>query len=290
MNERLVVCLTSAEQEYQTLQGDDAQAACTRLAAQADVVFAEDNAVMQIQQLFRLIHAPEFERPAAVLLHTRVPDGLERVARNAARAGIGWFLLNRTAPYLDPLRAEHPELALAAIMTDHAEIGRIQARQLARLVPEARHVLYVQGPPDAAAARLRLTGFEEQSRERGLELRVLNAEWTERGADKAVASWLRLKTAERFQPQAVVCQNDNMARGARRALELLQPEWARLPFFGCDGLPGSGRRDVDEGRLAATVTLPSCAGPAVEQALRWKRDGVLPSAETVLAPSPYPAL
>ena len=87
MNERLVVCLTSAEQEYQTLQGEDAQAACSRLAAEAHVVFADDNAVMQIQQLFRLIHAPELERPVAVLLHTRVPDGLERVARNAARAG-----------------------------------------------------------------------------------------------------------------------------------------------------------------------------------------------------------
>ena len=151
-------------------------------------------------------------------------------------------------------------------------------------------MLYLQGPPDASAARLRLAGFEGAARERGLELRVLNAEWTERSADKAVTAWLRLKTAERFVPQAVVCQNDNMARGTRRALELLRPEWAQLPCFGCDGLPGSGRRDVDEGRLAATVTLPSCAGPAVEQALRWKRDGVLPSAETVLAPAPYPAL
>ena len=91
-------------------------------------------------------------------------------------------------------------------------------------------------------------------------------------------------------PQAVVCQNDNMARGTRRALELLRPDWARLPFLGCDGLPGSGRRDVDEGRLAATVALPSCAGPAIELALRWKRDGVVPPAETVLAPAPYPAL
>ena len=102
-----------------------------RLAASVEVLFAEDNAVLQIQQLFRFVHAPEAERPAAILLHTRVPDGLERVARNAARAGIGWLLLNRTAPYIESLRAEHPGLAIAAITTDHVEIGRIQARQLA---------------------------------------------------------------------------------------------------------------------------------------------------------------
>lgn len=290
MGERIVVCLTSAEQEYQALQGEDARSAGRRLAADVEVLFAEDNAVLQIQQLFRFVHAPEAERPAALLLHTRVPDGLERVARNAARAGIGWLLLNRSAPYVEGLRREHPGLAIAAVTTDHVEIGRIQARQLERLRPDARHVLYVQGPADAPAARLRLEGFEQAVRERGLELRILNGEWTDTSAEKAVAAWLRLKTAERFAPDAVVCQNDNMARGTRRVLELLRPEWAKAPFLGCDGLPASGRRDVDEARLAATVAIPSCAGSAVEIALRWKASGVVPPAETVLAPQPYPAL
>jgi hypothetical protein len=63
-----------------------------------------------------------------------------------------------------------------------------------------------------------------------------------------------------------------------------------VPFLGCDGLPGSGRKDVDEGRLSATVALPSCAAPAIELALRWKREGLVPPVETVLAPAPYPAL
>jgi len=212
-----VVCLTSAEQEYQALQGEDAKSAGRRLAAKVEVLFAEDNAVLQIQQLFRFVHAPEPDRPAAILLHTRVPDGLERVARNAARAGIGWLLLNRTAPYIESLRGEHPALAVAAITTDHLEIGRIQARQLERLRPAARQVLYVQGPADAPAARQRLEAFEAAARERALELKVLNGEWTDASAEKAVTAWLRLKTAERFVPDAVVCQNDNMARHPPRA-------------------------------------------------------------------------
>jgi ABC-type sugar transport system substrate-binding protein len=244
---------------------------------------------MQIQQLFRFVHGPEAERPIALLVHTRVPDGLERVARNAARAGIAWFLLNRSAPYLETLRQEHPGLALAAVSADHGAIGRIHARQLERLAKAARFVLYLQGPPDAPAAQQRLASFEEAAGGR-YELRVLNGEWTETGAERAVAAWLRLKTAAQFVPDAVVCQNDNMARGARRALGQLRPEWTRLPFLGCDGLPSGGQRDVAEGRLAATVSIPSCAAPAVELALGWKREGRMPPVETVLAPSPYPAL
>ena len=60
-------------------------------------------------------------------------------------------------------------------------------------------------------------------------------------------------------------------------------------FIGCDGLPEGGRRDVDEGRLEATVVMPSCAGAALEHASRWATHGTLPPAVTVLAPQPYPA-
>ena len=289
MPERLVVSLTSAAQEYQALQGEDARAAGRRLGVEVEVFFAEDNAVMQIQQLFRVLHAPEGERPVAVLVHTRVADGLERVARNAARAGVGWFLLNRTAPYLDALRTEYPELAVAAVTTDHAEIGRIHARQLRGLGPDGSPILYVQGPADTAAGRMRLEAFEESARGRSYDIKVVNGEWTAASAEKAIAAWLRLRTSDLFRPAAVVCQNDNMARGARKTLDGLRSEWGHVPLLGCDGLPKGGRLDVDQGRLAATITMPSCASPAIDLAVKWIRAGAVPPAGTVLAPSPYPA-
>jgi ABC-type sugar transport system substrate-binding protein len=288
MTGRLVVALTSRDQEYQAHQGGDARDAGRRVGVEVEVLFAEDNAVQQIQQLFRHVHAREGERPAALLVHTRVPDGLERVARNAARAGVGWLLLNRTAPYLEGLRAEHPGLLVGAVTIDHAAIGGIHARQLTGLRPDGAHVLYVQGPADAQAARLRLEGFEEALRGRPYELKVVNGEWTTASAERAVANWLRLRTSDLFRPTAVVCQNDLMARGARKALEAHWPDWSGLPFLGCDGLPGSGRRDVDEGRLAGTVVMPSCGGPAVELATAWIRGGGVPPTVTVLPPSPYP--
>lgn len=289
MVERIVVSLTTADQEYQALQGEDAREAGRRLGVEVEVLFAEDVAVMQIQQLFRFVHAGDGERPAALLVHTRVPDGLERVARNAVQAGIGWILLNRSAPYVEALRRERPAAAVAAVTTDHVEVGRIHARQLAQLCPDGAHVLYVQGPADASAASLRFQGLEEALRGRPYELKVVNGEWTAASAEKAIAGWLRLRTSDLFQPTVVVCQNDLMARGARAALERLRPEWARLPFLGCDGLPKGGRLDVERGRLAATVTMPSCARPAIDLAVKWIRAGAVPPALTVLAPTAYAA-
>jgi ABC-type sugar transport system substrate-binding protein len=289
MVERIVVCLSSADQEYQALQGEDARGAGRRLGALVEVVFAEDNPVRQIQQLFREVHAAEGERPVALLVHTRVPDGLPRVARNAVRAGIGWFLLNRTAPYMEDLRREHPGPAVAAVTTDHRQVGRIHARQVTALCPDGGQVLYVQGPPDAPSAQQRLHGLEESLRGRPYELKIVNGEWTEATAERAVAAFLRLRTSELFRPAIVVCQNDLMARGARQAIVRHRPEWARLPFLGCDGLPAGGRREVDEGRLAGTVVIPSCGGPAVELAVKWARGGGPPPPHTVLPPSPYPA-
>jgi ABC-type sugar transport system substrate-binding protein len=288
MAERLVVCLSSADQEYQARQGEDARETGRRLGARVEVLFAEDNPVRQIQQLFREVHAAEGERPAALLVHTRVPDGLPRVARNAVQAGIGWFLLNRTAPYLEGLRGEHPGLAVAAVTTDHVLVGRIHARQVTALCPDGGQVLYVQGPPDAPAAKDRLAGLQESLRGRPYELKILNGEWTEASAERAVAAFLRLRTSELLRPGIVVCQNDLMARGARHAIARHRPEWTRLPFLGCDGLPAGGRREVDEGRLAGTVVIPSCAGPAVDLAVKWSRGGGVPPLHTVLPPSGYP--
>jgi ABC-type sugar transport system substrate-binding protein len=174
------------------------------------------------------------------------------------------------------------------VTTDHLEVGRIHARQLSGLCPDGSSVLYVQGPAETPAGRLRLEAFEEASRGRSYHLKVVNGEWTAASAEKAVNAWLRLKTSEHFRPAAVVCQNDNMARGAQKALGGLRSEWGRVPFLGCDGLPKGGKLDVDEGRLAATITMPSCASPAIDLVVKWIRTGAVPPAQTVLAPSAYP--
>jgi len=79
-----------------------------------------------------------------------------------------------------------------------------------------------------------------------------------------------------------------MAAGARTALRDHRPEWASLPFLGCDGLPEGGQRMVAQGDLVATVVTPSNTGPALEIVSRWLRTQQTPSREVLLPPRSHP--
>lgn len=289
---KLVVALLSEDQEFQRMQADDARTAAAHAGFDAKIVFAENSAILQIQQLYKAIHAPEGERPKAIIVETVVGEGLERVASAAARAGVGWILVNGKVPYLEGLRREYPSLPISAVGTDQVEVGRIQARQLLALVPSAEGlILYVQGPPDAAAAQERLRGAREGLAASRIELKVVDGQWTEASGEQAVQRWLRLKSSESLRPDVVGCQNDAMAVGARRALEgwKARPELARLPLTGSDGLPDGGQRLVNMGQLAATVISPSNMGPAIEAVARTLKTGQQPPAEVFLKPVSYPA-
>lgn len=284
----LVVSLFTTSQEYQALQGAEVQDAGERCGFTTLVLDAEGNAVQQIQQLFRHVHAPPAERPFAFVVQTPVPDALERLARNAVKAGIGWVLLNRQAPYLEALRHAHPGLPISAVTTDNEEIGRIQAAQFRALLPHGGSVLYVQGPPTTASAQARLVSAQAAVEGSAIELKVLGAEWSEASGEQAVAGFLRLKSSELFAPDVVGCQNDALALGARKALLGSRPEWAAVPHTGCDGLEAGGRRLVNTGVLRATIVVPSCGGPAVELLDRAQRREESPPPLVVVPPFSFP--
>jgi ribose transport system substrate-binding protein len=284
---KVVVALLNAEQEFQQLQAKDARDTAARLGLEVEVSFAEGHAVVQIQQLFKHIHAPESERPAAIVVEAATAEGLERVARNAARAGIAWILVNARVAYVDPFRREYPGLPIAMLGSDQREVGRIQGRQCRALLPGGGNVLCVQGPADSTVTLDRFEGLKE-ALGTGFEVRGLNGDWTEAGGEKAVVAWIRLKTAEAFRPDVVACQNDSMAAGARQALLLHRREWGSVPFLGCDGLPDGGLKMVTQGRLAATVVTPSNTGPALELVARWLQTKQVPPREVLLPPRSHP--
>jgi len=284
---KVVVALLTAEQEFQQLQAGDARDAAARLGLDVEVVFGDGHAVVQIQQLFKHIHAPEGERPAAIVVEAATGEGLERVAKNAVEAGIGWILVNTRVTYVDRLRAAHPGLAIAMIGADNREVGRIQGRQCRSLLPGGGNVLCVQGPADSTVTIERLAGLEE-GLGGGFEVRRLNGDWTVASGERAVASWLRLSTAGAFRPDVVACQNDSLAVGARNALAGHRPDWCSLPFLGGDGLPEGGQRMVGQGDLAATVVVSSNTGPALDIVSRWLRTGQIPAREVLLPPRSYP--
>lgn len=289
MNEKVVVSLPEKDNEYQVLQATDARTTGARLKLDVEVLYAEMSAVLQIQQLFKFVHATE--RPRAIIVEPVAADGLDRVAQKAAAAGIAWGILNSTVGYVEELRRQYPNLPVFAVGSDQVEIGRIQGRQMRTLLPSGGTVLYIQGPLATSAARERLQGMLESIAGTKIHPVVLDAQWSEDSAEAAVRQWLRLKTSENVRVDLVAGQDDSMARGARRAVEAaaeVQKRWGDVPFLGIDGVPDVGQELVRTGQLTATVVMPSNTGPALEAVASWLKSKVLPTASVRVAVRSHP--
>jgi ribose transport system substrate-binding protein len=128
-----------------------------------------------------------------------------------------------------------------------------------------------------------------------LQVKVIKGNWTEGSAHKAVSSWLRLSTSQHSVCDAIACQDDSMAIGARKAFQeladgALRERWLGLPYLGCDGMPETGQAWVKSGMLAATVVIPANTGQAIEMLVHALQTGDIPPARTMTVPLSFPAL
>jgi ribose transport system substrate-binding protein len=288
-NQNVVVALTTRDNDYQAEQSASATEVASRLGVKIDVIYADNNAVNQCQQLVKIIQ-DKAQRPDAILVEP-VGTPTYQVAKAAVAAGIGWGILNREADYIPELRRAGP-VPVFAVSPDQEEVGRIQGKQLAAFATEG-NILYIEGPSTSSAANLRTKGMLSTKPSK-VEVKVLKADWSERGAHQAVKSWLSLSTSGQLHIRAVVCQNDAMAMGAREAFASL-PKAAReqslnIPFTGCDGVTKTGQEWVRSGQLRATVVIPPMAGLALEMLAKAVRTGSMPAERTLCAPRSFPAI
>ena len=285
---KIIVSLPDQQNEFQLLQAADTRDTAARLGLDVEILDAESSPVLQIQQLVKAVHA----RPKAIVVEPLTDSGMEKVARRIAKEGIGLAVLNCTMPGLDDLRRQHPDVPIFSVCSDQVEIGRVQGRQLKTLLPSGGNVLYVHGPHNAAAARERYRGTTEVLAGSGIELTVLDAQWSEESAASAVRGWMRLKSSDAMCIDVVAAQDDSMARGARHAICAIPELAARvgeIRFLGIDGVPDVGQRLVKDGELTATVVMPSNSGAALDVLARWIHSGALPLVTLELRAWSFPA-
>jgi ribose transport system substrate-binding protein len=288
-NLNVVVALTTRDNDYQAEQSASATAAAARLGVKISIVYADNDAVTQSQQLVKIIQ-DRTQRPDAILVEP-VGTPMPQVAKAAVTAGIGWGILNREADYIAELR-RGTQVPVFAVSPDQEEVGRVQGKQLAALTTQG-NILYIEGPSGSSAANLRSKGILS-TKPPGVTMKTLKGDWSERSAQHAVKSWLSLSTSRGLQIQAVVCQNDAMAMGARTALvdltEADRERWLNTPFLGCDGVTKTGQEWVRSGQLRATVVIPPMAGLALEMLAKAVSSGAMPAERTVCAPQSFPSL
>jgi len=283
-----LVSLGSNQSDYPKAQALAAEQAAQRLGADIKIVYANDSAVDQSQQLLEAIQSPS-SRPDAVVCHPVSVGGMEQVAAAAAGAGIGWAVLNRKVDYLAQLRQSH-RVPVFGIRVDHEELGRIQAKQFERLLPQGGQILYLEGFWLNSSAKM-VTTVMLSAKAANLKVLTLPGDWTEESGYQAAKGWLTLTTSHQTRVGLVAAQSDDMAVGARRAFQdctngTERDYWSKVPFTGCYACPGKGVREV----LTASVMVPPHTDQAIEMFARYFQSGVQPPEETVVVPVSYPPL
>ena len=273
---RILISLTTDDNDYQIEQAQCAEQAARNLGVELQILYANNDAITQSTQILKAVQSAESLRPDAIIFEPVGGTALPQVARAAVSAGIGWAVLNRDASYIPELRKLSPS-PVFVVTSDHVEIGRIQGRQFAAMLPKGGGLLYIQGPTENSAAKERTLGMQE-TKPSNIHVTLLKGQWTEESSQRSVRSWLKLTTSQKAAIDVVGAQDDSMAMGARKAFQELaeseQERWLKLPFTGCDGLPKTGQSWVRSGLLAATIYIPPNSGQAIEmfvQALQQKK-------------------
>ena len=290
---KFVISLMTSDNDYQIEQAHSAELAAHKHGADFQILYAENDAITQSTQILRVIQAPPVERPDAIVFEPVGGTALPQVARAAVDTGIGWAVLNRDVSYVRELR-KTAKVPVFGVSHDQLEIGRIQARQCAALLPSGGTILYLQGPSDNPVAKERFLGMEE-AKPANIHPIMLKGQWTEDSAQRAVRSWLKLTTSHKTVVDAVIAQNDVMAMGARKALQELPSEaererWFELPFAGVDGVPKTGQAWVRSGLLTATIITPPNAGQAIELFVDACENSKMPPERIHIDPVSSPSL
>lgn len=253
-------------------------------------VFAQGSSWTQIETINQYLRSAS--RPDALLI---MPSGEQHTGSWLERAlgkNLAVVLLNRL-PAWSNIGNRFPNALAAGVAPRQVEVGELQAKQALRIVRPGAFVLLVTGAAKSQAAIERRTGFFD-SMGKSLNVTVLDGRWAAGEAEKAMGEWFKVGAERNRSVDLVVCQNDNMAVGVRRALVyqarlLRRPGLADTPLIGCDGLEEEGQTMVHGGSLVATVVLPATTPAAIDVLHQYWTHGTRPGTVR-LEVSSYPAL
>ena len=232
---RFLVSLHTRENDFQVAQAQSAEDTARKLGSDAEIVFADNDAVNQSTQLLKAIQSRVESRPDAIVVEPIGGTALPQVARAASAAGIGWAVRVGdpiTCPTPAPPRP-HPSLLSVPITSrlDAFKEGNSQ-----RCCPEAVPLCTLKDLP--TVPRPKNVRPALQTKPPNIQAAMLKAQWTEESAVRALRSWLKLATSQSASFDLVGAQDDSMAMGARKAFQEISNEaersrWLSLPFTGC---------------------------------------------------------
>src|SRR5271155_5582874 len=129
---KVVLSLITRDSDYQLEQAKAAEAVAGKQNIDLEIFYADSNSITQSSQLLDAIRKYK-SKLSAILVEPAGGTEFPQVGKAAVSAGIAWVVLNRDASSLMDLRRNF-QVPAFAVSSDHKEVGRIQAQQLAALV------------------------------------------------------------------------------------------------------------------------------------------------------------
>jgi ABC-type sugar transport system substrate-binding protein len=288
---RIVVSLPN-DNAYQHEQGIVARSAGERLGLDVQVIRADDDSITQSQQLLKIIQSAPENRPDAFIVEPVNATGLRRVAEAAVAEGIAWVISNSDVDYVQQLR-KGPRVPVFIVTQGQHEIGRLQGKQLAALLPQGGAVLCVEGPSMSSVAVQRHEGMEI-AKPRNVLTTTVRSKWSEESSHQSVGAWLRLATSRAEKFDLVAGQTHELAVGARKALQSIdnpeqQKKWLGAPFIGI-GIASQVKPLVDGRILTAAVITSVTMDLALRILVRAFETQVQPPERSVVEASSFPGL
>jgi ABC-type sugar transport system substrate-binding protein len=288
---RIVVSLPN-DNAYQHEQGVVAKSTADSLGLDLRVMHAHDDSITQSQQLLEIIQSNSVAQPHAFLVEPVTRTGLPRVAEAAVAKGIAWVISNSDVDYVKSLR-KNPKVPVFTVTQGQREIGHIQGKQFAAILPRGGCVLYVEGPSASSVAIQRQQGVED-SKPRNVQMTTLRSKWSEEGACQSAAAWLRLATSRAEKFDLVAGQTHELALGARKASQAIDNEeqrkrWLEVPFIGI-GIANQVKPLVDGRILAAAVITSVTMELALRMLVRALQTQEQPPESSVVEASSFPDL
>ncbi len=288
---RIVVSLPN-DNAYQHEQAAAAKTTAQLLGLELQVLQANDDSITQSQQLLEIIQSRPENRPHALVVEPVTATGLRRVAEAAVAEGIAWVISNSDVDYIQTL-SKAARAPVFVVTQGQNEVGRLQGKQMAALLPQGGSVLMIEGPGMSSVAVQRHEGMES-ARPRNLQMTTLRSKWGEEFACQSVTAWLKLATSRAQKFHLIAGQTHELALGARKAFQALDnPEqtekWLALPFLGI-GITSQVKPLVDRCILTAAVVSSLTMELALRLLVRALESQICPPARSVVDVSSYPNL
>jgi ABC-type sugar transport system substrate-binding protein len=261
---------------YQVLQAERATAEGKRSGVAVEVLFAPG--FDHLRTLRKRLGDSKAPRVDAVVTEPASLSTMDLILRDL-KGKAGLVLLNIWGPSVEEQsRTWGSAFPIGTVSTDHVKIGAIQGRQITQHVQGAGRVLCVTGPSRASAAHQRLEGVRSTLRPDIQLLQIEAGDWNEADGIVAFNSWYGISKARMDIIHVVAAQSDELAIGALHAARAVanpahREMLSKARFLGVDACPGFGKKLVDEGMLAGSVTTPANTDIAIRHLLSFWNEG-----------------